>query len=361
MTLIAQLSINGAPLLIGDVLLSSEQRTGLKITLPLVGDINEVLAKNGVPFEVNLCQKVNVLSDRLVVAWSGRMDEAERALRVLSRISTRADLDLDDIKRELNAIDPQQVAHLQLVGTLLGDTEGVKRAAHCFTFGIKATNIPSLGTVFAAGSGRDFFLNLLGRSNWTSYGTGNEFQVAHALLGALTNEEYRTGGTILNRWGGGFEAVTCSQLTGRFEKVSDILHTFWKMRENDDGSLAFTPIFYKATHWRDALIVHSAQLEETAGAATYQLISNDLILVPPLLKQMSDYDLTEYGKADFSYRAICCHIVIDKGDNRDLLFFVEQREHGRNFEFELDASSGRLHISSNLINAIIDEAHKSRH
>jgi hypothetical protein len=47
MTLIAQLSINGSPLMIGDVLLSSEQRTGLRVTLPLVGDINEVLAKNG--------------------------------------------------------------------------------------------------------------------------------------------------------------------------------------------------------------------------------------------------------------------------------------------------------------------------
>lgn len=149
MTLIAQLSINGAPLLIGDVLLSSEQRTGLKVTLPLVDDINEVLAKNGVPFQVDFCQKVNVLSDRLVVAWSGRMDEAERALRVLSRISTHANLDLGDIGRELNAIDPQRVAHLQLVGTLLGDTQGMMRTAHCFTFGVKATNISNLGPVFA--------------------------------------------------------------------------------------------------------------------------------------------------------------------------------------------------------------------
>jgi hypothetical protein len=57
MTLIAQLSINGAPLLIGDVLLSRETRTGLKVTLPLVGDINNVLAKNGAPFEVNFTQK----------------------------------------------------------------------------------------------------------------------------------------------------------------------------------------------------------------------------------------------------------------------------------------------------------------
>jgi hypothetical protein len=174
-------------------------------------------------------------------------------------------------------------------------------------------------------------------------------------LGALTNEEYRTGRTIFNRWGGGFEAVTCSQLTGRFEKVGDILHTFWRMREHEDDSLAFMPMFYKTTYWREALIVHSAQLDETS-ADTFQLISNDLILVPPLLRQIRDYDLREYGKADFSYRAICCHILIEKNDNRDLLFFVEQRGHERDLEFELDASSGRLHISPRLTNAIIGEA-----
>jgi hypothetical protein len=51
MTLIAQLSVNGAPILIGDVLLSSEARRGLKVNLPLVGDINRILADNDLLFE----------------------------------------------------------------------------------------------------------------------------------------------------------------------------------------------------------------------------------------------------------------------------------------------------------------------
>jgi hypothetical protein len=356
MTLIVQLSINGAPLMMGDALLSSSQRTGLKVTLPLVGDINEVLAKNGQPFQVAFTQKVNILSDRLVVAWSGSMIEAERALGALSRLSTRPNLDMDDISREINAID---LAHLQLVGMLLGPAQGNVRTAHSFTLGVKPINISGVGTVFAAGTGRDAFLSLLGKTDWTNSGTGNEFHVAHALLGALTNEEYRTGSTILNKWGGGFEAVTCSQLTGKFEKIGDVLHTFWKMHEHEDNPLALIPSFYKTTYWRDALIIRSARFEE-AGTASFQLASNDLTLIPPLLKQIGDYDLTEFGRSDFSYRAICCHILIEKGDNRDILLFIEQREHQRDFEFELDASSGRLEISPNLTNAIIDEVHTRR-
>jgi len=354
MTLIAQLSIGGAPLLIGDVLLSSETRTGLKVNLPLVGNINEVLAKNGQSFEVDFTQKVNVLSDRLVVAWSGSMIEAERALGALSRLSSRPDLDLDDIQSELDAIH-EQIAHLQLIGTLLGEARGSMRAAHCFRLGVPVVAIPNVGPVLVAGTGRNFFLNLLSESNWTNSGNGNDFQVAHVLLGALTNQEYRTGNTILNKWGGGFEAVTCSQLTGRLEKVGDILHTFWAMREHDADSLVLTPMFYKTTYWRDALIVRSVRLEET-GAEKFQLASNDLVLIPPLTKRVCDYNLNEFGSPDFSYRAICCHILVQKDDNRDLVLFVEQLEHQPNFEVEVSAPFVRLNISPDLTSAIVAEA-----
>jgi hypothetical protein len=71
MTLICRFSIRNAPVVVGDVLLSSGRKTGLQTNLPLVGDINRLLAAEGLPFEVSLTQKVNILSDRLVVAWGG--------------------------------------------------------------------------------------------------------------------------------------------------------------------------------------------------------------------------------------------------------------------------------------------------
>jgi len=248
MTLIAQCTVNGAPLIVGDVLLSSETRTGLKVNLPLVGDINEVLSKRGMPFEVAFTQKTNLLSDRLVVAWSGPLIQAERALNVLKRICFRTDIQLDDIGAELNAIDKQAIDNLQLVGTLLGEASGPLYSAHCFTLGVKPISISQLGAVFAAGTGRDAFLKILENADWTNSGTGNAYQVAHALLGALTNEEYRTGNTILNRWGGGFEAVTFSEKNQRFEKVGDILHTFWKLNDAARDSIQFMPMFYKTTY-----------------------------------------------------------------------------------------------------------------
>jgi len=119
--------------------------------------------------------------------------------------------------------------------------------------------------------------------------------------------------------------------------------------------LALLPWFYKTTYWRDALLIRSARLEKVS-ADTFHLVSNDLVAIPPLLKEIADYDLNEVGTVDFGYRAICCHVMIEKRDNRDVLLFVEQHRSDPNFEVELAASHVRLRISPDLKNAIIHEA-----
>src|ERR1700677_3216916 len=112
MTLVAQLTVNRTPMLIGDVLLSSETRTGLKVNLPLIGDINQILADRGFPFEVNFAQKVHVFNGRVAVGWSGPSVQAKRALEVIAAISAQEGLTEADIKLELKAIDPEKINHL---------------------------------------------------------------------------------------------------------------------------------------------------------------------------------------------------------------------------------------------------------
>jgi hypothetical protein len=106
MTLIAQLSVDRAPFLIGDALLSSETIRGVKVNLPMVGDINQILADRGLPFEVRFAQKINIINGRIAVAWSGQRDHAERALRILAAISDRPSLDADKVIDEFKAFNP---------------------------------------------------------------------------------------------------------------------------------------------------------------------------------------------------------------------------------------------------------------
>ncbi|WP_298260149.1 hypothetical protein [Bradyrhizobium sp.] len=348
--MIAQLSINRAPFLIGDVLLSSETIRGVKVNLPLVGDINQILADRGFAFEVGLAQKINIINKRVVVGWSGQAVQAEKALRVLTAISDRPMLDADRVIDELKAIS-HEIDQLQLVGLVLGERQGSIVNYSCFAIGVPAKHAPNFGSVRVAGSGCDAFLSLLQKAAWTSDKSAGEFQVAHGLLAALTNEEFRTGSTIANRWGGGFEALVYSPQAERFEKVGDVLHTFWRTSEKPGGSLDMFPYFYKTTYWNDALILRTATLDFERA----RLVSNDTTLVPPLLKRVEDYDLTQLSVVDFGYRAVCCHVLIEKQHNRDVLYLVDQHAAEQAVWLEVIGVGASLRISDYLPNIIREQ------
>jgi hypothetical protein len=90
MTLVARITLGGAPFLVADALLSSEAlmgqcSTGPECRLPFIGEINSRLAAAGQPFRVSLCQKLHVFEGRLAVGWSSNYAlQAERALNVPS-------------------------------------------------------------------------------------------------------------------------------------------------------------------------------------------------------------------------------------------------------------------------------------
>ena len=273
MTLIAQLSVNGVPFLVGDVLLSSDHKTGLQVNLPLAGNINETIANRGLTFEVvGFEQKLNLLGGgRLAVGWCGPVDQAERAMRVLERVAARDRIETADIAAEIDAIDQTRINELQLVVLLLRSVQGstINAGQYCLGPPRVATR---LGPVFATGSGRNDFLRIVDSGEWDF---GNEFQMAHGVLGTLVNEELRTGRTIASRWGGGFEAVTFSREAGCFQKVGDILHTFWKFDANAPQSVECIPMFYKTAYVRDALIIRSARLVKTSPGI-FDMTENNL-------------------------------------------------------------------------------------
>jgi len=356
MTLIARVSIRNAPVLIGDVLLSSERRSGVRANLPLVGDINRILASQGLYFEVSFVQKVNILSDRLAVAWSGQELQAKRALRALADVSSREKLCLTDIETELRAIDPDKIDKLQLIGILAREVRGAEVAGSKFAFQVQPIDVPGLGSVHAAGTGAHDFIQMLGETDWTLGGVANERQVAHALVGDLVNIEYRRGGTIEKRWGGGFEAVTFTSDSGRFEKVGDVLHTFWKVDLSSPGKAEFIPWFYKTTYWRDALIVRYARIN-SVGERKFQLAMNSFELIPPLLKHRQEYALEELGSVDFSHKVLQCHVSVERPGGRDILQLIEPSKPGSTLQLEFRESGAvHLEIPGELNTKIIEEA-----
>jgi hypothetical protein len=359
MTLISRLAPRDVPIVIGDVLLSSERRTGLRTNLPLVGDINQVLANRGAPFEVSFAQKVNILSDRLVVAWAGPMDQAERALRILSNAASSGQISNEhDFQREWDAIDRDSISQLQLVGILVTDIFGDQIRACGLSRNTPPIEMANLGAVHAAGSGREEFIQLLAQTDWTIGGAANEHLVAHTVVAALVNKEYRQGGTIDNRWGGGYEAATFVTDLGRFQKCGDVLHTFWKVDTSVPDTVHFGSAYYKTTYWRDALILRSARFDVQADG-TYQLAENSLELIPPLLRDASDYDLEELGSVDFSHKVLCCHVDIETPSGRKIMHILKQPRPDATLELQLNIDkSGRLDIPGEVFKMVSEGAQR---
>jgi hypothetical protein len=310
-TLVARIMLGGAPFLIGDALISSDDLsnphvTGVECELPLVGEINSLLAANERPFRADLCQKLHVFEGRLAVAWSANdARQAGRALKVLREVAKKPDVTLADVQEELLAIDPDQIKDLSLVGSLLRAVNGNQISCTVFGSNAIAENVTGFGEVQTAGSGARTFIEMLQR-NEPLPSTANGPWTVLAVLGTLLNYELSTGQSIDERWGGAFETVSFSRHTGRLEKLDNVLHTFWLWR--DDGKIDFQPRFYFARYFDELLMLRSAEYEAGENHSIRRLKSNKLRLVPSLLRPVRDDDLVKIGHVDFSYDYVCCHV-----------------------------------------------------
>ncbi|MEH2626965.1 hypothetical protein V1292_005020 [Bradyrhizobium sp. AZCC 1719] len=369
MTLVARIMLGGAPCLIGDALLSSPDLanpyvTGAECELPLVGEINSLLAAKKRPFRTKLCQKLHVFEGRLAVGWSANDHrQAERALRVLREVAKKPNVTGADVQEELSAIDPDQIKDLSLVGNLLQAVNGDE--IRCTTFGcnIIAESVAGFGEVQAAGSGARTFIGMLQRSGPLP-STANDVSAVLPVLGTLLNYELSTAQSIEERWGGAFETVGFSQRTGRLEKLDNVLHTFWMWR--DDGTIDFQPRFYLARYFDDLLVLRSAEYE-THGSPAHgrnpikRLKSNKVRLVPSLLKEVMDGDLVKIGHVDFSYDYICCHVWFRGAQGRvtPRAAMVVGGRRGGLYDIDLSvAENGSLHLNvpSDTVRNVYEEA-----
>jgi hypothetical protein len=361
-TLVARIMLGGAPFLIGDALLSSVDLsdpyvTGIECALPLVGEINNLLAAKERPFRADLCQKLHVFEGRLAVGWSANdAGQAERALKVLREAAKKPDVTLADVQDELSAIDPDQIEGLSLVGSLLRAADGDQIQCSGFGHNAIAENVAGFGKVRAAGSGARTFIRILENGQYTS--TANDISTVLPILGTLLNYELSTGQSIDERWGGAFETVGFSERTGRLEKLDNVLHTFWMWR--GDGKIDFQPRFYLARYFDGLLVLRSAEYEANESAIE-RLKSNKLRLVPSLLRPVTDDDLVKIGHVDFSYDYIFCHVWFRGTPDRVTPSAAMLLGGPRGSLYDIDLSvaengSLRLHVSNDTVRNVFEAA-----
>ena len=141
MTLAAAHFIQGWPILIGDVLISSRKEyANRKVTLPTIHyPIPEEESKNDIYAPKGLNQKLVIIDSKLVVGWAGVKIYAQSFIKAFKSEYANKNSSLAQILKYLDNIDGEIRDKISIVGIMQFDN-----TFNCFGFNLIRVNSPQL-------------------------------------------------------------------------------------------------------------------------------------------------------------------------------------------------------------------------
>ncbi len=207
MTIIATYTYKKVPLFLGDILITAGKQE--MVDLPLTRDVNRVL-EGKVTFRVNASkQKVNLIDDNLIAAWSGSYSQAHAILSRLDRLRQNSKLDKQQLIDFRNSVHPLQCDNVKVIlGVLSSVKEYGRINSHLFRCAlgrVQQLDHPLFGYVAVAGSGSSTFLKALHTHEVVLVNSKAEppndpddkiilesFQFAHGLTSSFSGREVVT-------------------------------------------------------------------------------------------------------------------------------------------------------------------------
>jgi len=352
MTLIARINIDGVPIYIGDLLLSSERKPDSEIHIPAAADINKFIPSSKGRFVAGLTPKLNILNRRLIIGWAGSPAQARSLMRDVRALEGGNQFNWPGVLELIGQLPEQERNEVSLVGTILTPDDPPKAGLHYDHFAFQAEkHLLSGGAIEirCAGTGAKTLLDTLSQITrpikWArSDDLENRFftaeKVAMALQGTLIGHETISGQNLLEWWGGGIEVAT---LRGqRFEKVGNTLHTFWRVLPNDrsGNNLFLIMRFIKYDYHEDILVIQTFDGSINPHNCELKIDSHNYHLYTPMLKSRDDYDLRNFTLPNFNHNTLNCMVTF--GDE----YFCRVHHSGTgDSPFRLAADNHSLRIS----------------
>ena len=326
MTLIARSNFKGVSFYLGDLLLSSEVKSGDAIDIPAANDINKLLPESSSRHVSGMVQKLNVLSDRLIVAWAGSYIQALSMIRELSELDRSVtNLRRANIKKLIMSVPENDRDELSLIGSVCVSNHKQEGDLYIEHFSYQTTKCTRPGEVIhVAGSGAKNIIDLIprivdGRPPPSSLDEGlYEWvkQTALGVLGQLVGQEMLLGQNILDWWGGAFEIATIEDQT--FKKVENTLFTFWRLLPDESGKfmdLRLIPKFLKYDYFSDVLIIQILDCEITDDEKL-KIKSHDCRLYTPIHRTSKwEYDFSKLTLPALQHTTLCCFTLFDNKGN----------------------------------------------
>lgn len=313
MTVIAGLFLNDVPALLGDILITAPGPSNKTLATPTMGNVNTFFEPQYVHVPV-LRQKVNILSDKVMVVWAGSYLHA-RAL-------------VGEMKRELDRTGRPEVAGEVLASWPEQDIKDLSIIV--VARGAQRTGIHWYGRMLdlkskvfkralLSGSGMEDMAQFILRMEEADLGLDERLpdppkMALHALsLGTqAAGWEYVTQENLFNAWGGIVEIGMYNG--GKTSKVDEMLYWFWEF-DIPSGTLRAHRTFVKQEYQNDLLV-------------TYTLSSDDVprvVIVPPLLANYGQDAKIEVAPPKLTYKWLCSSVVIRDGNKTvDIYSSVER-------------------------------------
>lgn len=308
MTMIAGFFRDGCPILMGDLLVSDEDKSDKEFVFPTVGKVSQRDFRNGNFSPSHLCQKVILISPKLAISWANKKIYAKSFIKNVIDANAHNNPShelLSDIYNEMGG-----QGNLSIIGLYRNGVE-----MRIFDFESWPVDYPYPGFRYfkAAGSGYGTLLNMIpqlgegipsGNLNKLEKGIATAVHLSTSLL----SQEILSPLSLHELFGVGYEIA--HPLGGGLAKFSDLTYVFWTVEEVNSGTwrmLPFPFLTFNCSYNGDLLIIRSVRASSISdsNSNSCRIDSDELHVISPIQRILNPDELTGYSPASLNSEWIC--------------------------------------------------------
>ena len=307
MTIIAGFFQDGCPILFGDLLVSSKDNAEMELFFPTVGKISTSDLLNGELRPSGLCQKIILVSPKLVIAWSGTKFYAKCFIEDIVKANCHEHPTRDLLTNIYNYKDGYG-----------DDTSFIcmyKNGVEMGIFGLDSLPVYCQNEQFsyfsAAGTGYVKLSDIVSDMKIEAEsGEPNKLERAIAssmvFSTSLLSQEIVNPLSLKQLFGVGYEVA--HPLKSELAKFRDVTYNFWYAEESRLGSWDIFPtlfLSFKYSYIGDILIIRSIKLTQGSNDLTYNIERDGFRAIPPVHRKLNPEELLNYSPQTMNSKWMC--------------------------------------------------------
>lgn len=295
MTVIASYSVEGSPIILGDLLISGYERGDSSLNIPGVGDVSNVFPKGSGFVPTSLCQKIVILDQYCALAWAGKKIIAASIINDLIKI--------------IEDVGPNQSS----IGDCLNDYQGEDISVIVVFVDNKDSNLTTVsinvakyqtknfGIFQVSGTGDKTLIRMMQHLEQIEIEhstTPNLFDKVLAsslnVISSLLPMSFYNHESLFNYFGGGYEIAYLSN--EGFKKLDNIAYIFWSVIAYgpDDIMLPFDSQVFHYAYQGESLFLNAIRVstKNSTGFDDIKIVENSVyeILPPHIYRHKSSYN-----------------------------------------------------------------------